>query len=83
MKSIIDGDLNHTIKMSAELLEGILTELQLMYVICNNSEANKIFNELCKMRRQGRLRAIGHYGSASLHIGVGDRVANTWRKSCP
>lgn len=50
---------------------------------CSNSEANKAFYELCKMRKQGRLRAIGHYGSASLHIGVGDRVANTWGKSCP
>lgn len=50
---------------------------------CSNNEANKAFKELCKMRKQGRLRAIGHYGSASLHIGVGDRVANTWGKSCP
>lgn len=48
----------------------------------SSSQANKAFSALCKMRSQGRLRAIGHYGSASLHIGVGDRTANTWGKSC-
>lgn len=50
---------------------------------CSNSDANKAFSELCKMRRAGRLRAIGHYGSSALHLGIGDRVANTWGKSCP
>lgn len=48
----------------------------------SSSEANRAFALLCRMRAQGRLRAIGHYGSASLHIGVGDRTANTWGKSC-
>ncbi|MNJ96742.1 hypothetical protein D3C87_144730 [compost metagenome] len=48
----------------------------------SSSEANRAFSALCTMRRQGRLRAIGHYGSSSLHIGVGDRTANTWGKSC-
>lgn len=48
----------------------------------SNSMANIAFKELCKMRKAGRLRAIGHYGSSSLHIGVGDRTANTWGKSC-
>lgn len=48
----------------------------------SESEANKAFRELCKMRAKKRIRAIGHYGSASLHIGVGDRLANTWGKSC-
>ncbi|WP_041583657.1 hypothetical protein AB1A81_17090 [Bdellovibrio bacteriovorus] len=48
----------------------------------SNSEADRAFRELCKMRKAKRLRAIGHYGSASLHIGVGDRTANTWGKSC-
>lgn len=48
----------------------------------SNGEADRAFRELCKMRRQGRLRAIGHYGSSSLHIGVGDKTANTWGKSC-
>jgi hypothetical protein len=49
----------------------------------SDSMANTAFKELCKMRKAGRIRAIGHYGSASLHIGVGDRTANTWGKSCP
>nr|BFD68786.1 hypothetical protein HAGR004_38080 [Bdellovibrio sp. HAGR004] len=48
----------------------------------SNSEADRAFKELCKMRKAKRLRAIGHYGSASLHIGVGDKTANTWGKSC-
>lgn len=48
----------------------------------SSSQANTAFKELCKMRKAKRLRAIGHYGSASLHIGVGDRTANTWGKSC-
>lgn len=48
----------------------------------STSEANRAFKELCKMRAAKRLRAIGHYGSASLHIGVGDKTANTWGKSC-
>lgn len=48
----------------------------------SNAMANTAFKELCKMRKAGRIRAIGHYGSASLHIGVGDRLANTWGKSC-
>lgn len=48
----------------------------------SNSQANVAFKELCKMRKNGRIRAIGHYGSASLHIGVGDKTANTWGKYC-
>ncbi len=44
--------------------------------------ADRAFRELCTMRKQGRLRAIGHYGSSSLHIGVGDNTANTWGKRC-
>lgn len=48
----------------------------------SNSEADRAFRELCKMRAQKRLRAIGHYGSSSLHLGVGDKTANTWGKSC-
>ncbi|WP_413288461.1 hypothetical protein [Bdellovibrio sp. HCB337] len=49
---------------------------------CSRDDANRAFRELCKMRAQKRLRAIGYYGSASLHIGVGDRTANTWGKYC-
>ena len=48
----------------------------------SNATANTAFKELCKMRKAGRIRAIGHYGSASLHIGVGDKLANTWGKTC-
>ncbi|MDG0815765.1 hypothetical protein [Bdellovibrio svalbardensis] len=49
---------------------------------CTNGDADRAFKELCKMRAAKRIRAIGHYGSASLHIGVGDKTANTWGKSC-
>ncbi len=41
------------------------------------------FLRLCRMRAQGRVRAIGYYGSTALHFGVGDRIANTWGKVCP
>ncbi len=37
---------------------------------------------LCQFRRQGRLRALGYYGSTGLHFGVGDANPNTWGKSC-
>jgi len=50
---------------------------------CSNADANRAFTEMCKMRRQGRLRALGHYGGSALHIGVGDSNANTWGRSCP
>lgn len=50
---------------------------------CSNEEAIKGFNELCKYRRQGRIRAIGYYGSSALHFGMGDSKANTWGKACP
>lgn len=48
----------------------------------SNSVAIKAFKELCKIRKAGRVRALGYYGSSSLHIGVGDKVGNTWGKSC-
>ncbi|MEM7646858.1 MAG: hypothetical protein AAF203_08120 [Pseudomonadota bacterium] len=44
---------------------------------------NRAFNELCKMRKAGRLRAIGYYASTAIHFGIGDSSANTWGKSCP
>lgn len=50
---------------------------------CSNNDANRAFDELCKIRRAGRLRAIGHYGTSALHFGIGDRVANTWGRNCP
>lgn len=51
---------------------------------CTMAEKEKAFAELCRLRRRGRLRALGYYpGSLVLHLGVGDRVANTWGKACP
>lgn len=49
---------------------------------CSNADANRGFDELCKYRKQGRLRAIGHYGTSALHFGVGDKTANTWGRTC-
>ena len=51
--------------------------------LCSNKEAILAFNELCKLRKTGKIRAIGYYGGSSLHFGVGDKTANTWGKSCP
>ncbi len=50
---------------------------------CSNADANRAFDELCKYRKQGRIRAIGHYGTSALHFGVGDSTANTWGRTCP
>jgi hypothetical protein len=49
----------------------------------NKIEQNKAHRELCKWRKQGRLRALGYYSGTGLHFGIGDKVANTWGKSCP
>ena len=49
----------------------------------SKSDQNKAHKELCKMRKKGRIRALGYYKSTALHLGVGDRSANTWGKSCP
>lgn len=48
----------------------------------SKTEQNKAQRELCKMRTQGRIRAVGYYSGTGLHLGVGDRSANTWGKSC-
>ncbi len=50
---------------------------------CSNSDANRAFDELCKSRRQGKIRAIGHYGTSALHFGIGDATGNTWGRTCP
>lgn len=50
---------------------------------CNKADQSTAFKELCKMRKAGRLRAIGYYSSTALHFGIGDQAANTWGKSCP
>lgn len=49
---------------------------------CSNADANRGFDELCKFRKKGRLRAIGHYGTSALHFGVGDKTGNTWGRTC-
>lgn len=45
-------------------------------------EQNKAHSELCKFRKLGRLRALGYYSGTGLHLGVGDKSANTWGKTC-
>lgn len=49
---------------------------------CSKADQSAAFKELCKMRKQGRIRAIGYYSSTALHFGIGDSTANTWGKSC-
>ena len=48
----------------------------------STTDAGKAWKAMCKMRAQKRIRALGDYGSSSLHIGVGDKTANTWGKTC-
>lgn len=50
---------------------------------CSNADANRAFDELCKERKAGKIRAIGHYGTSALHFGVGDNTGNTWGRACP
>lgn len=50
---------------------------------CSKSDQDQAFLELCKLKKQGRIRAIGYYSSPSIHFGVGDRRGNTWGRSCP
>lgn len=49
---------------------------------CTNADAIKGFDELCKNRKAGEIRALGYYGSTGVHIGVGDTTANTWGRNC-
>jgi hypothetical protein len=49
----------------------------------SNTQADNAFDELCKYRKQGKIRAIGHYGTSALHFGMGDSSGNTWGRSCP
>lgn len=49
---------------------------------CSMADMEKAFKQLCQWRKQGRLRAVGYYGSTGLHLGIGDRSGNTWGKSC-
>lgn len=48
----------------------------------NKTEQNKAHKLLCAHRKQGRLRALGYYSGTGLHLGVGDKAANTWGKAC-
>ena len=50
---------------------------------CSLSDMSRAFKQLCKWRAQGRLMAIGYYGSTGLHFGIGDNAGNTWGKNCP
>ncbi len=49
---------------------------------CTQEDMELAFTKLCEWRANGQLRAIGYYGTTGLHLGVGDRVANTWGKAC-
>lgn len=51
--------------------------------LTTKTEQNQAHTQLCKWRKQGRLRALGYYSGTGLHLGIGDRLANTWGKSCP
>lgn len=46
-------------------------------------DKDRAFTELCRLRRAGRIKALGYYPSTALHIGVRDATGNTWGKSCP
>lgn len=49
---------------------------------CSNADAINAFDELCKHRKAGEVRALGYYGSTGIHIGVGDATGNTWGRNC-
>jgi hypothetical protein len=49
---------------------------------CSMQDMEKAFRQLCIWRKEGHLRALGYYGSTGLHLGIADRTANTWGKSC-
>lgn len=49
----------------------------------NKTEQNRAHAQLCKWRSAGRLRALGYYDGTGLHLGIADKTANTWGKSCP
>lgn len=57
------------------------TSVDVRFQTLNDME--KAHTQLCKWRKAGQIRAVGYYGSTGLHIGVGDKTANTWGKDCP
>jgi hypothetical protein len=46
-------------------------------------DKNLAFKALCKMRKDGRIKAIGYYSGLGLHFGVADKIGNTWGNTCP
>lgn len=50
---------------------------------CTIALKDRAFVELCRMRREGRINAVGYYSTNALHIGVGDKLQNTWGRACP
>lgn len=50
---------------------------------CSMADMENAHSKLCEWRKQGRLRALGYYGTTALHFGIGDSSGNTWGKSCP
>jgi hypothetical protein len=50
---------------------------------CTVALKDRAFAELCQMRKAGRINAVGYYTTKALHIGVGDKLQNTWGKTCP
>ncbi|MES2966637.1 MAG: hypothetical protein V4668_02530 [Patescibacteria group bacterium] len=48
----------------------------------SKADQEKAHKQLCKWRAQGRLRALGYYSGTALHLGIGDKAANTWGKAC-
>lgn len=50
---------------------------------CTKADQNRAFTHLCRERARGRIKALGYYPGTGLHLGVGDRVANTWGRACP
>ena len=51
--------------------------------MCSMEDMEKAFLRLCQFRKEGKIRAIGYYGTTGLHFGIGDGKANTWGKTCP
>ena len=48
-------------------------------VSCSRRESQ---HDLHLVETAGKLRALGYYSGTGLHLGMGDRAANTWAKSC-
>lgn len=49
---------------------------------CSKTDQINAHVHLCRLRAKGKLRALGFYPSNTLHLGVGDRKASTWGRSC-